>query len=77
MFTQMTAEGRHQEENQRWLMQPALEHLLETLRARVPAMVDALALQQRHVPHGLLSVGIKLHCLEDEGLFDPLIDALG
>lgn len=54
-----------------------MEDLLETLRARVPAKVDTLAREQRQVFHGLLSVGIKLHCLGDEDLFDPLIDALG
>ena len=55
----------------------SIERLLETLHARAPAKVDALALEKRRVPHGLLSVGLKLHCLGDEHLFNPLIDALG
>jgi hypothetical protein len=55
----------------------SIERLLETLHACAPAKVDALALEKRRVPHGLLSVGLKLHCLGDEHLFNRLIDALG
>jgi hypothetical protein len=55
----------------------SIERLLETLHARAPAKVDALALEKRRVPHGLLSVGLKLHCLGDDALFNPLVDALG
>jgi hypothetical protein len=55
----------------------SIERLLETLHVRAPAKVDALALQKRRVPHGLLSVGLKLHCLGDEALFSPLINVLG
>ena len=55
----------------------SIERLLETLHVRAPAKVDALALEKRRVPHGLLTVGLKLHCLGDEHLFNPLIDALG
>jgi len=47
------------------------------LHVRAPAKVDALALEKRRVPHGLLSVGLKLHCLGDEHLFSPLFEALG
>jgi hypothetical protein len=54
-----------------------IDRLLETLHARAPAKVDALMRDKRHVTHGLLSVGVKLHCLGDEDLFDSLIDALG
>jgi hypothetical protein len=53
------------------------ERLLEVLRARAPAKVEALALERRCVSHGLLSVGLKLHSLGDEDLFRPLIEALG
>ena len=53
------------------------ERLLNTLHVRIPEKVDALTLESRRVNHGLLSVGIKLHCLGDEKLFDTLIDALG
>jgi hypothetical protein len=55
----------------------SIERLLETLHTCAPAKVDALAFEKRRVPHGLLSVGLKLHCLGDEDLFNPLIDALG
>ena len=55
----------------------SIERLLEALRARAPAKVDALAVEKRRVAHGLLSVGLKLHCLGDEDLFGPLIDARG
>ncbi len=55
----------------------SIDRLLQTLHARAPAKVDALALEKRRVRHGLLSVGLKLHCLGDEHLFSPLIDILG
>jgi hypothetical protein len=55
----------------------SIERLLETLHACAPAKVDALTLEKRRVPHGLLSVGLKLHCLGDKDLFSPLIGALG
>ena len=55
----------------------SLERLLKILRARAPAKVDALRLEKRRVTHGLLSVGLKLHFLEDEDLFRPLLAALG
>ena len=55
----------------------SIERLLEVLHERAPAKVDALALEKRCVRHGLLSVGLKLHCLGDEVLFSSLIEALG
>jgi hypothetical protein len=55
----------------------SLERLLETLHTRAPAKVDALLLERRRVAHGLLSVGLKLHCLREAELFSPLITALG
>jgi hypothetical protein len=51
--------------------------LLETLHARAPAKVEALAHVKRAVAHGLLSVGLKVHCLNNAELFAPLINALG
>lgn len=36
-----------------------------------------LAAQKRAVRYGLLSVGLKLHCLGEEELFLPLFEALG
>ena len=47
----------------------SIDQLLDVLRERVCAKVDALALEKRRVRHGLLSVGLKLHCLGGEDLF--------
>ena len=55
----------------------SIERLLDILHERAPAKVDALVHQKRRVSHGLLSVGLKLHCLGDEDLFSSLIEALG
>lgn len=55
----------------------SIERLLDVLHARAPAKVEALAPERRSVAHGLLSVGLKLHCLGDDDLFEPLIEALG
>ena len=55
----------------------SLERLLEILHARAPAQVDALRREKRRVAHGLLSVGLKLHCLGEEHRFRPLFTALG
>ncbi len=55
----------------------SIDLLLHVLRSHPLAKVDALAREKRRVRHGLLSVGLKLHCLGDEYLFRPLIDALG
>jgi len=55
----------------------SIDRFLDALRARVAAKVDALALEKRRVRNGLLSVGLKLHCLGDQELFAPLIEALG
>src|SRR5690349_813924 len=52
-------------------------NLVDVLAERVPAKSAALAREQRRVDHGLLSVGLKLHCLEGCPPFDPLIEALG
>lgn len=54
-----------------------LDHFLETLHARVPAKVDALRREKRRVVHGLLSVGLKLHCLGEDHHFSALFTALG
>lgn len=55
----------------------SIDRLLLVLHQRAPEKVDALALEKRRVHRGLLSVGLKLHCLGDEHLFGPLIEALG
>lgn len=55
----------------------SLDRLLEILHARAPAQVDALRREKRRVTHGLLSVGLKLHCLGEDYRFSPLFTALG
>jgi len=42
-----------------------------------PAIADALAVDYRRVDQGLLSVGIKIHCLDGGQQFDRLVAALG
>jgi len=54
-----------------------IEELLALLHRDAPAKVDALALNRQRVEHGLLSVGLKIHCLDDGSGFDGLIKALG
>ena len=54
-----------------------LEDLLVILHERAPAKAEALALQRRRVEHGLLSVGLKIHCLDNGSQFLPLVDRLG
>jgi hypothetical protein len=55
----------------------SIDRLLRILAQRVPDEVDALAREKRLVRQGLLSVGIKLHCLAGEDHFRRLITALG
>ena len=52
-----------------------LEELLALLQTNA-ATVDSLAAHRR-VDHGLLSVGLKIHCLDDGHQFDKLIKGLG
>ncbi len=54
-----------------------LEDLLAILHDRAPAKTDALALQRRRVEHGLLSVGLKIHCLRNGSHFFSLVERLG
>lgn len=54
-----------------------MERFLEILHARAPAKTDELTHQRRRVRHGLLSVGLKLHCLGTDDQFSALVDALG
>lgn len=55
----------------------SIDRLLQVLREKASDEVDALADEKRRVRGGLLSVGIKLHCLAGENQFQPLISALG
>jgi hypothetical protein len=54
-----------------------LEDLLVLLHKHAPAKVDAVALHRRHVEHGLLSVGLKIHCLNSGSQFSTLVTGLG
>jgi hypothetical protein len=51
--------------------------LIDVLAERVPAKSAVLFREHRRVDHGLLSVGLKLHCLGDCERFAPLVDGLG
>lgn len=54
-----------------------LEDLLALLYPSAPALVDAVSVNRRKVEHGLLSVGLKIHCLGDGTPFNKLIKGLG
>jgi hypothetical protein len=53
------------------------EDLLAVLGTRAPRAAHTVAAQRRDVLCGLLSVGLKLHCLGPSARFDPLVEALG
>jgi len=40
------------------------QDLTALLHTKAPALADALAASHRHVDDGLLSVGLKVHCLD-------------
>jgi hypothetical protein len=50
--------------------------LIELLQKKVPA-AQSLALSYRREAHGLLSVGLKLHCLDEGAQFAELVEGLG
>jgi hypothetical protein len=54
-----------------------LEDLLAILHDRAPAKADAVALRRRRVEHGLLSVGLKIHCLGNGSQFSSLRASAG
>jgi hypothetical protein len=54
-----------------------LRDLIDLLHADAPLAADSLATDCRHVDQGLLSVGLKIHCLDDGQQFDQLVAALG
>jgi len=54
-----------------------LEDLLALLQKKVPTIVDSLVTNFRHVEHGLLSIGLKIHYLTTGEKFDELIEGLG
>jgi hypothetical protein len=55
----------------------SFEDLLALLHGHAPAKVDAVALHRRRVEHGHLSVGLKIHCLDDGSQFSTLVEGLG
>ena len=57
--------------------QYSFEDLLTLLHGHAPAKVDAVALHRRCVENGRLSVGLKIHCLDDGSQFTALVDGLG
>lgn len=54
-----------------------LNDLLRLLYDHAPTKVTAIARDTRAVRHGLLSVGLKIHCMEDASPFMGLINGLG
>jgi hypothetical protein len=54
----------------------SLEELLAIVHDYAPAKVDALTRHRRHVDHGCLSVGLKIHCFGD-GRLSTLVECLG
>jgi hypothetical protein len=54
-----------------------LEELLAIVGERAPAQAETVALQRRRVENGLLSVGIKIHCLDNGREFVTLVERLG
>ena len=55
----------------------SFEDLLALLHRDAPAKVDAVALHRRRVENGHLSVGLKIHCLDEGSQFTALVDGLG
>ena len=54
-----------------------LEDLLYLLYPAAPTLVDTISINRRRVEHGLLSVGLKIHCLGDGKQFNGIINELG
>jgi hypothetical protein len=55
----------------------SLEQLLAILREAAATEADAVAEHRRRVEHGLLSVGLKVHCLGNGKEFSTLVERLG
>lgn len=51
----------------------SMERLLDELQKRAPQEITALRAMYRTTDYGLLSVGLKLHCLNKSAEFDPLV----
>jgi hypothetical protein len=55
----------------------SFDDLLALLHGHAPAKVDAVALHRHRVENGHLSVGLKIHCLDEGSQFTTLVDGLG
>ena len=51
-----------------------LDDLLSLLETKTPGRAAKLAAHFRRVDRGLLSVGLKIHCLDNGNKFDQLIE---
>jgi hypothetical protein len=54
-----------------------LQDLLALLQTKAPAVAEGVTANHRRVDQGLLSVGLKIHCLDNGQQFDELIEGLG
>ena len=54
-----------------------MENLLSVLSEKAPAKADAVSRNRRDVQHGRLSVGLKLHIIQNVEGLEPLITELG
>jgi hypothetical protein len=54
-----------------------LQDLLSLLQTKAPVAAAALAANFRRIEYGLLSVGLKIHCLDNGEKFKELIEGLG
>jgi len=54
-----------------------LEDLLAVLHDCASKQAEAVVLQRRRVEYGLLSVGLKIHCLGEGRQFLALVERLG
>ena len=55
----------------------SFEDLLALLHGHAPLQAGAVVLHRRRVEHGHLSVGLKIHCLDDGSQFSTLVEGLG
>jgi hypothetical protein len=54
-----------------------VQDLLSLLQTRAPVAAATLAANFRRIEYGLLSVGLKIHCLDNGEKFKGLIEGLG
>jgi hypothetical protein len=54
-----------------------LQDLFALLQTKTPVIAQPLSSNYRRVDQGLLSVGLKIHCLDNRHRFDQLVEGLG